>query len=266
MPAKFSRVLRAGVVVLVATCALGPTAGQAFTLINPPIVKLFINPKTAYPTTSFQVRGTTQLGNPPAACPAGAVITLTFNFSFDVPLIWSRNATCNPANNNLWDTGYSSFIKPPVAPTVGQHVVYLKVVNASTGAQVGAAQGAYTIIRPPPSPVTQPSPSPSPPPPPSPTSTNVSCPAAMLPPSGTGSWGDNLIAGLVVAAVLPIAGLTLFGPTPLLAFARRRRRLLLLIGLSALTALTLSCTTVAQKPVAAPLISPPAVSPSSCSA
>ena len=264
MPAKFSRALRAGVVLLAATCALGPAASQAFTLINPPVVKLFINPKVGYTTSYVQVRGTLGFGSPPA-CPVGAAPppTLTFKFYFDAPAIWSRNANCNTATGT-WDTGYSPYLKPPVAPTVGTHVIYLKVFNAGT--QVGTtAQNLYTIVRPPASPVqTQPSPSPSPPP--SPSSTNASCPAAMLPPAGTGSWGDNMIAGLVVAAVLPIAGLTMFGPGTLLAFARRRRRLLMLLGISALTALTLSCTTVAQKPIPAPLISPPAASPSSCSA
>jgi len=277
MPAKFSRALRAGVVLVAAVCALGPATGQAFTLIQP-TTKLFLVPKSGYPTTYIQVRGTLQFGSNP--CAAGVPpAPLAFNFYFDAAAIWSKTVVCvNSPTVGIWNTGNSPFIKPP-NPSVGNHVVYLKVINPANGVQTGAAQSAYTIFNPPASPV--PSPSPSPPPTPSstgcavgaattacPTSSpsNAACPAAMLPPSGTGSWGDNLVAGLVVAAVLPLAGLTIFGPGTLLAFARRRRRLLLLIGLSALTALTLSCTTVAKTPIPAPLISPPASPSSSCSA
>lgn len=266
MPAKFSRALRAGFVVLAAACALGPATSQAFTLI--PIVKLFINAPSGYPTSNVQVRGSYSTG---ATCPAGVVVSYTFNFYFDSPLVWSKTVPCNPTTNN-WDTGNSPFFKPPV-PTVGTHVISLKVMSA-LGAQVGNTQQSnYKIVSPPPPPpppppVTHPSPTPTPSPSPPPSPTSVSCPAAMLPPTGTGSWGDNLIAGLVVASVLPLVGLTLFGPNTLLAFARRRRRLLMLIGLSALTALTLSCTTIGSNsgnPTPAALISPPA-SPSSCSA
>lgn len=83
MPAKFSRALRAGVVLLAATLALGPASSQAFTLVVP-TVKLFINPKAGYPTTFVQVRGTAQFGSPPNPCPVGAApVPLTFNFYFD---------------------------------------------------------------------------------------------------------------------------------------------------------------------------------------
>jgi len=86
----------------------------------------------------------------------------------------------------------------------------------------------------------------------------------MLPPSGTGSFGDTLVAGLVVTAMLPIAGIALFGPGPLLA-AARRRRLLMLLGLSALVVLTLSCDFPAIGQNSTPSPSPSA-SPSTISA
>lgn len=87
----------------------------------------------------------------------------------------------------------------------------------------------------------------------------------MLPPAGTGSFGDALVAGLVMFSVIPILGLALVGPGPLLAAVRRRSKLLMLLGLSALAALTLSCaSTVAEQPTPAALVSP-AASPS-CSA
>jgi len=63
----------------------------------------------------------------------------------------------------------------------------------------------------------------------------------MLPNAGTGGWGDNTLAALMVGSALPIAGLALFGPGPLWAFARRRRRLLVILGLSMLVTLTVSC-------------------------
>ena len=69
----------------------------------------------------------------------------------------------------------------------------------------------------------------------------------------------------MVLAVIPIAGLALFGPGPLWAAVGRRRRLLMLLGLSAVAAFTLNCTvpTNSTQPVAN--VSPSA-SPSSCSA
>jgi len=92
----------------------------------------------------------------------------------------------------------------------------------------------------------------------------------MLPDSGSGGWGDNTIAALMVGAALPIAGLAMFGPQTLLAAAHRRRRFLMLFGLSALVVLTLSCDfPTASNPQTSPTadVTPSTAStPSSCSA
>ncbi len=93
----------------------------------------------------------------------------------------------------------------------------------------------------------------------------------MLPPSGTGGWADTLIAAAMVGAAFPIAGLALIGPGSLWAAITRRRRLLMLFGLSALVVLTLSCDfpTVAGNPQTSPSadVTPSSAStPSSCTA
>jgi hypothetical protein len=93
----------------------------------------------------------------------------------------------------------------------------------------------------------------------------------MLPNAGTGGWGDNTIAALMIGAALPIAGLALFGPQTLLAAAYRRRRFLMLFGLSAMAVLALNCTfpTAASTPQTSPAaaVTPSAAAtPSSCSA
>lgn len=271
---EMPRVLRiAGVLALLAW-ALAAANAQAFTLIGG--AKVTVSPTSGYPSTGFKVTGTYG-----AACGP----TYYFNFYFDstLNLIWTSPGTCA---TNLFTAGPSPSIPPP-DPSVKAHTIIVNVTDANNQLLTGgSATTPYTIVSPPPpppppsprpapSPVSttpppQPSPSPSPSPisspSPSPSPASAACPAAMLPPAGTGSWGDNLIAGLVVAAVVPLAGLAVFGPGMLLAFARRRRRLLMLIGLTALTALTLSCTTIANSghPTPAALISP-APSPS-CSA
>ena len=89
----------------------------------------------------------------------------------------------------------------------------------------------------------------------------------MLPNAGTGGWGDNLIAALMVGAALPVAGLALFGPQTLLAAAYRRRRFLMLFGLSAIAALALNCTFPTSSTSPTAQVTPSAAStPSSCSA
>jgi hypothetical protein len=60
----------------------------------------------------------------------------------------------------------------------------------------------------------------------------------------------------MVAAVLPLVGLAMFGPSRLLSSIGRRRRLLQMFGLGLLVVASLSCTSTAagipnQSPVAA---------------
>jgi len=269
MPAKFrGRVIRGcrvALLLVAAAAAFGPATGQAFTLITP-TTKLFVNPTVGYTTSLVQVRATFQFGN---GCPTPPT---TFKFSFGGAALWTKAVSACNAATFIWDTGWSAYIKPPVQVKAGKYVIGV-VVYLFTGAtcpQGCSAQFTYTAVNPRPSPVSQPSPSQSASPSadcatgaatqgcPSPTSSSTACPvgtvntgcpspsasacpAAMLPPTGTGGWGDNAIAALMVGAAFPIAGLALFGPRPLWAAARRRRRLLMLFGLSALVAMTLSC-------------------------
>jgi hypothetical protein len=248
---------RLAVATALAAVALSPLTTQAFTLIQP-VIKLYVNPNAGYTTSLVQVRGTLviQGGCPPP--PA------TFKFTFDSKPLWTKSVSaCNPTTY-LWDTGWSAYIKPPVPPTVGTHTILLNVYSA-TGALFGTAKFAYAIYPAPPSPVQRTSPTPSPSPTPDcstgvaaagcPSPSTTACPAsAGLPPPGSGGFGDNLIAALMVAAALPIVGLALFGPGPLLAALARRRRLLALFGLVVLSALTLSCTsTVGNNPDVTPI-------------
>jgi len=267
MPARFRGLFCAAA----ALAALGPVTAQAFTLIQG-TTKLYVNPTAGYTTSVVQVRGTFTIA---ASCTG---VPLNFAFQFDAKPLWNKSlAGCTAST---WDTGWSPYNKPPVAPTVGKHVIILNVVNPGSGATVGTASYTYSIYPAPASPRTQPTPSqvatptqdcasgavavgcPSP--------TAQACPAAMLPSSGTGGWGDNTIAALMVGAALPIAGLVIFGPQTLLAAAYRRRRFLTLFGLSAMAVLALNCTfPTASNPQTSPAaaVTPSAAStPSSCSA
>jgi hypothetical protein len=264
MPAKFcGRVIRGcrvALLLVAAAAAFGPATGQAFTLI--PMVKLYVNPAAGYTTSLVQVHATLNVGTCSAA-PA------TFKFLFDSKPLWTKTVNCNP-NTVLWDTGWSPYIKPPVPPTVGKHVISVTAYS-TTGAPIGTANYSYSIYPAPASPRTQPTPSQVATPsqdcatgavgaacasPTTATSPGCpaaavtavcsspsakACPAAMLPNAGTGGWGDNTIAALMVGSALPIAGLALFGPGPLWAFARRRRTVLVILGLSMLVTLTVSC-------------------------
>jgi hypothetical protein len=259
---------RVAIAVTAIAVALSPAASQAFTLV-PPVVKLYVNPKAGYTTSLVQVRGTTTVNGTCTGVP------LTFNFLFDSKALWSRNVSSCTAG--AWDTGWSAYQKPPVPPTVGSHFVSLMVINGT--ATIGTALYAYSIYPAPASPRTQPTPTPTTSPTtaaspdcpvgavtagcPSPSAT--ACPAAMVPKAGTGGWGDNTIAALMVGAALPIAGLALFGPGPLWAAVGRRRRLLTLFGLSALVVLTLSCDFPGVGQNSTPTPSP-AASPSTLSA
>lgn len=252
----------------------GAGNAQAFTII-PPVAKLYVNPKAGYTTSVVQVRGTATVNN---TCTG---TQLSFNFFFDGTALWNRSvSTCTA---NTWDTGWSPYRTPAVPRTVGKHTITLNLVNPANGAVVATASYVYSIYQAPASPQTQPSPSTQPSPTTSPSADTspscppgavkagcpspsaAACPAAMLPPPGTGGWADDLIAGAMVVAVIPVAGLALFGPGPLWAAVSRRRRLLMLLGLSAVAAFTLNCTfpTNSTQPVAN--VSPSA-SPSSCSA
>jgi len=274
MPPKFcGRVIRGcrvALLLIAAAAAFGPATGQAFTLI--PVVKLYVNPAAGYTTSLVQVHGTLKVGS----CSAAPV---TFKFLFDSTPLWTKTVNCN-TTTVLWDTGWSPYIKPPVPPTVGKHLISVTAYS-TTGSALGTANYSYSIYAAPASPRTQPSPTPSPTPSPvcavgaatagcaSPST--AACPVGMLPSAGTGGWGDNTIAALMVGAALPIAGLAIFGPQTLLAAAYRRRRFLMLFGLSALVALTLSCDfpTIAgnqQTSPAADVTPSTALTPSSCSA
>ena len=227
-----------------------PSTVQAFTLIQP-VVKLYVNPSAGYTTSLVQVRGTMTFpgGNP---CTATAV---TFAFTFDAKALWSKTvAACN-TTTKLWDTSWSPYKVPPVPRTVGTHHISVTAltVTATYGYVIYAA----------PSPRASPTPSPSPSPSPS------ICPiTGGLPSTGAGGFVDNLIAGSMVATVLPIIGLALFGPARALSVVGRRRRLFKVLGISLLMVATLGCTSTAgtqeqsQSPVAA--VSPSAAaSPSS---
>ncbi|HET7466258.1 MAG TPA: hypothetical protein VFL29_06310 [Candidatus Dormibacteraeota bacterium] len=259
-------VITAAAVVLAAS----PAAAHAFTLIQ--TTKVTVTPTSGYPTAAFRVDGrTSPCGNGP--------FTYTFYFDSNLVLLW--NTSVGACVSNAYDTGLSPNLVPPNGfNAVGAHTIILTFSDANGGS--GTTTTAYTINNPPPPPRPSPKPSPSavrssPPttqpspsttpstatspncPPgavtagcPSPTPSNATCPAAMLPPPGTGGWADNLIAGAMVLAVIPIAGLALFGPGPLWAAVNRRRRLLTLLGLSVVAVLTLNCTfpTNSTQPVA----------------
>ena len=260
IPKRIAHAMRLTFALVALLAAVSPAAAQAFTLIQP-AVKLFVNPKAGYTTSVVQVRATGTVNN---TCNAGT--QLNFNFYFDGKSLWNRNvSTCTAG---AWDTGWSAYITPPVPRTVGKHTISVNMVNPSGGATLATASYVYSIYQAPASPQQQ-APSPTPTPTPSPvvvSPSSSSCAATgMLPPTGTGSFGDALVAGLVMFSVIPIVGLALIGPGPLLAAARRRRKLFMLLGLSALAALTLSCaSSVAEQPTPATLVSP--VSSPSCSA
>ena len=278
MPVNFYSRLVRGVRVAVAltamAAAMSPAASQAFTLIAK--TQLYVNPNVGYTTSLVQVRAV-HTSNA-VACST----QLTFRFTFDSKALWTRSvASCNP-NTFQWDTAFSAYLKPPVPATAGTHVIAVGVYTPrGVLAPGGTAQFAYKTVNPPASPRTQPTPTPSPTPSPvcavgaatpgcaSPST--AACPVGMLPSAGTGGWGDNTITALMVGAALPIAGLAMFGPQTLLAAAYRRRRFLMLFGLSALVVLTLSCDfpTVGGNPHASPTadVTPSTAStPSSCSA
>ncbi|HEV2217902.1 MAG TPA: hypothetical protein VGV88_10035 [Candidatus Dormibacteraeota bacterium] len=263
------RGVRVAIALTAMAAALSPAAGQAFTLIQP-VTKLYVNPTAGYTTSLVQVRGTQTIGGTCTGIP------LTFTFLFDSAALWSRNVS--GCISKAWDSGWSPYQKPPVPPTVGKHVISLTVTNPANGAKAGTASYSYSIYAAPASPRAQPTPTPTPTPDCSaipvpagcPSPTAKACPAAMLPPGGTGGWADNLIAALMVGAALPIAGLALFGPQTLLAEARRRRRFLTLFGLSALAVLALNCTfptgSTSQPPPGVAAAPSPSTTPSSCSA
>ena len=257
IPSWVRRSVRLTVLLTALLAAIGPSAADAFTLVG---TQLFVNPKAGYTTSLVQVRATQKA----SGCPG---TTFKFQFYFDSKPLWAKSVSACNTSTFTWDTGLSPYIKPPVSPTVGAHVVSVQVCCAATGGLIGSANYTYRIYPAPTTPQAAASPtqaavtpsqtvaSPS----------SSSCPVAALPAAGTGSFGDTLIAGLVMFSVIPIVGLALIGPAPLLAAARRRRKLLMLLGLSALAALTLSCaSSVSEQPTPAALVSP-ASSPS-CSA
>ncbi len=271
--ARMAGALRIAIALTVIGTAFLPATSQAFTLIAR--TQLYVNPNVGYTTSLVQVRAV-HTSNV-VACST----QLSFRFTFDSQTLWARSvANCNP-NTFQWDTAFSAYLKPPVPAAAGTHLIAVGVyVPGGALAQGGTAQFAYKTVNPPASPRTQPPPTPSPTPTPDcasgavavgcPSPTAQACPAAMLPPSGTGGWGDNTIAALMVGAALPIAGLAIFGPQTLLAAAYRRRRFLTLFGLSAMAVLALNCTfPTASNPQTSPAaaVTPSAAStPSSCSA
>jgi len=247
------------VLLFVLACLLATAMpAQAFTLIQG-TTKLYVNPNAGYTTSWVQVHATYYLPN---ACPNPAQ---TFKFTFDSKLLWSKYVGGCNRTTFLWDTGWSSYIKPPVTPTVGSHKIVVTVYSGSTGLPGGTASFTYRVYQAPASPSPRQSPIPSPSPTPSPIASpsSATCPATgALPPTDTGSLVDNLIAGAMVASVLPIVGFAIFGTSPVLALMRRRR-LLKLLGLTLFLTATLSCTS-ASTPTAnvSPVASPsPSASP-----
>jgi hypothetical protein len=255
---------RMAVATVLGAAALSPLTAQGFTLIQP-VIKLYVNPNAGYTTSLVQVRGTLAFAG---SCPATAV---TFKFTFDSKALWNRTVSaCNP-KTSLWDTGWSAYTKPPVVPTVGTHTIQVNVYSSS-GGLIGTAKVGYAVYKAPASPPTRTSPTSANSPTPDcatgpavagcPSPSAAACPAASagIPPPGSGAFGDYLIAGLMVAVALPIAGMALFGPGPLLAALTRRRRWSALFGLVVLSALTLSCiSTVSNNPNITPIAT---VSPS----
>ena len=246
---NLKRVRALAIVVVLGALVASAMPANAFTLVQPTL-GLFVNPKVGYTTSLVQVRGTlTFKGGPCTATPE------TFTFTFDTKALWSRTvAACNPGTL-LWDTGWSSYLVPPVPRTVGTHTIKMTIATAS-------ATFAYGIVAAPASPRPKPSPSPSP----SASQSATPCTAAVpLPPAGTGGFVDNFIAGAMVAAVLPLLALTLFGPTQIFAAVGRRRRELYVLGFGLLMLGTFSCTSsVAQtSPSSTPVgVVSPTVSPS----
>ena len=240
--------------LLVSLACLLATAmpAQAFTLIQG-TTKLYVNPNAGYTTSWVQVHATYNLPN---ACPNPAP---TFKFTFDSRSLWSKYVGGCNRTTFLWDTGWSAYIKAPVTPTVGSHKIVVTVYSGSTGLPGGAASFTYRVYQAPSSPSPRQSPISTPSPMPSPIaspSSSTCTTTGALPPSDTGSLVDNLIAGAMVASVLPIIGFAIFGTSPLLAITRRRR-LLKLLGLTLFLAATLSCTSASAptaniSPVASP--------------
>ncbi len=252
---------------------------HAFTLIQ--VASVSVSPTSGYPTAAFSVDGTYA----PGGCPGSGAL---FNFFWDDTL-HGIGAASLPAGAKPCDTGPIHGITPASGMNgVGSHKIIVQVINPGTGALFtnGQASTSYTIKQapPPPSPSPKPSPRPSPKPTPkpppspvthqSPSTTSSPSSAATpssspgqsacaatgaLPPPSTGGLVDTFIAGAMVASVLPIGGIAVFGAGPLLALARRRR-LLKLLGLVILVAVTLSCA-----PTTAPTAdASPSPSPSTC--
>src|SRR5713101_7467532 len=216
------------ILLAASSAAFRPIPSQAFTIIGcGTSSKVTVSPTSGQKSAGFTADG--------LCSPAPCGQALTFNFYWDSTStqFWSiTNSTCNAAGT--YDTGPSPGFVPPAADNgVGTHKVLLNILN-SAGAIVtnGSLSTSYSINSPPP-----------PPPSPTrsqaqssptqtrqtPTSTSTSdcnatptlagcpspstkaCPAAALPPTGTGGWGDNTIAALMVGSVIPIAGLAIFG-------------------------------------------------------
>jgi hypothetical protein len=249
-------------------CVLAQAAAaQAFTLINPKAAV------TVSPTAGLKSAALTAHGTYAFPCPSPAP-TLVFSLYWDLNTYLMSSTTVTTCSAGLYDAGVSpGYVPDPSDNAVGSHNVIL-VVTDTTGATMpnGTATAAYLIKAPPPpspaaSPKATPRPSPRPTPTPSripspkPTPSPPVCPVASnLPPPGSGGFVDTFIAGAMVAAVLPILGLALYGPTQLFAALGRRRRILGLLGVGMLLAATLSCTSTAAQPGQTPVA---AVSPSS---
>ena len=289
------RGFRLTIAAVALVAAASPATAHAFTLIA--AAKVTVAPASGLPTAAFTVDG--QYG------PGPCTIPLAFAFYFDTTINFLTSRTVSACNaSRIYDTGNIGGVVPPPSDNApGAHQVILIVTDTGGNPMPnGTNTAAYTVNAPPPPPP-KPTPSRQPPPPPSPVrqsppstqpSTSPStaaspncpagavtpgcpspsaqaCPAAMLPRAGTGGWGDNAIAALMVGAALPIAGLAMVGPGTLLAAAYRRRRFLILFGLSAMAVLALNCTfpTVAGTPQTSPAaaVTPSsAATPSSCSA
>jgi len=260
----------AGLVALFACASLAvsgvPTA-RAFTLIG--VASVTVSPTSGYPTAALKATGKFSPG------PCGTPLNFAFFWDTTINFIWSTTVSACDASRNYVAGPSPAYVPPSGFNGVGGHSVIVSVTdaNGNPAGPSSSASAAYTIVAPPPPPPPSPKPpSPSPvrstPPQTQPSAASspsqsaspdcatgaaAGCPSptatacavtGTLPPPGTGGFVDSLIAGAIIAGGLAIGMVALVGPGALLAAAIRQRRLLGLLGLAVLVALTLACGSV----------------------
>jgi hypothetical protein len=213
--------------------ATGAVESQA---ASAPVTRIYVSPAYGYPSSLVQVKGTyATIG----ACHAPP---LFFSFAIDGRSFWSQSVSYCAPQSYVWDTGLSPSMRLPVS-TVGMHTVMVRVSYAGAEVSGGSATWAYRIYQAPASPAPSQSPGAASSAAPSPVSSPVPTCTLAARPARAG-------------ASMPPIGLALVGIGPLIAFARRRR-LLLILGLALLSTAMLGCSSTSV-PVAA---SAPSASP-----